>query len=42
MKTIGEKFPDFKKEAVVSLETGKEFKTLTQADIAGKRTDDYA
>jgi peroxiredoxin (alkyl hydroperoxide reductase subunit C) len=38
MKTIGEKFPDFKKEAVVSLEPGKEFKTLTQADIAGKWT----
>ena len=38
MKTIGEKFPDFKKEAVVSLEAGKEFKTLTQADIAGKWT----
>lgn len=38
MKTIGEKFPDFKKEAVVSLEPGKEFKTLTNADIAGKWT----
>ncbi len=38
MKTIGEKFPDFKKEAVVSLETGKEFKTLTQVDITGKWT----
>ncbi len=38
MKTIGEKFPEFKKEAVVSLEPGKEFKTLTQADIAGKWT----
>lgn len=36
MKTIGEKFPEFKKEAVVSLEAGKEFKTLTNADIAGK------
>lgn len=38
MKTIGEKFPEFKKESVVSLETGKEFKTLTNADIAGKWT----
>jgi peroxiredoxin (alkyl hydroperoxide reductase subunit C) len=38
MKTIGEKFPDFKKEAVVSLEVGKEFATLTNADIAGKWT----
>ncbi|MDX9883945.1 MAG: peroxiredoxin [Prolixibacteraceae bacterium] len=38
MKTIGEKFPEFKKEAVVSLEAGKEFKTLTNADIAGKWT----
>ncbi|HEX7585886.1 MAG TPA: peroxiredoxin [Prolixibacteraceae bacterium] len=38
MKTIGEKFPDFKKEAVVSLEAGKEFKTLTNIDIAGKWT----
>ena len=38
MKTIGEKFPDFKKEAVVSLEAGKEFQTLTNANIAGKWT----
>lgn len=38
MKTIGERFPDFKKEAVVSLEAGKEFKTLTNVDIAGKWT----
>lgn len=38
MKAIGEKFPEFKKEAVVSLEPGKEFKTLTNADIAGKWT----
>ncbi len=38
MKAIGEKFPDFKKEAVVSLEPGKEFKTLTNVDIAGKWT----
>ena len=38
MKTIGEKFPSFTKEAVVSLEAGKEFKTLTNADITGKWT----
>ncbi len=38
MKTINEKFPEFKKEAVVSLEFGKEFATLTNADIAGKWT----
>jgi len=38
MKTIGEKFPAFTKEAVVSLEAGKEFKTLTNADINGKWT----
>lgn len=38
MKTIGEKFPAFTKEAVVSLEPGKEFKTLTNADINGKWT----
>jgi len=38
MKTIGEKFPSYSKEAVVSLEMGKEFKTITNADIAGKWT----
>ena len=38
MKTISEKFPQFKKEAVVSLEAGKEFATLTNADITGKWT----
>lgn len=38
MKSIGEKFPEFKKKAVVSLEPGKEFKTITQADFAGKWT----
>jgi lipoyl-dependent peroxiredoxin subunit C len=38
MKTINEKFPEFKKDAVVSLEFGKEFATLTNADIAGKWT----
>lgn len=38
MKTINEKFPEFSKQAVVSLEVGKEFSTLTNADIAGKWT----
>ncbi len=38
MKTIGEKFPNYSKEAVVSLEMGKEFKTISNADIAGKWT----
>ena len=38
MKTIGEKFPAYSKEAVVSLETGKEFKTITNEDISGKWT----
>lgn len=39
MKTINEKFPDFKKKAVVSLEVGKEFvEEYTNADFAGKWT----
>ena len=38
MKTIGEKFPSYSKEAVVSLEPGKEFKTISNADISGKWT----
>jgi peroxiredoxin (alkyl hydroperoxide reductase subunit C) len=38
MKTIGEKFPDFEKEALVSLEADKEFKTLTLDDLTGKWT----
>jgi hypothetical protein len=29
MLTIGQKFPQFSKTAVVSLEKGKEFETLT-------------
>jgi len=33
MLTVGDKFPDFEKQAVVSLDPGKEFKTLTQQDI---------
>ena len=38
MKTIGEKFPEFKKDALVSLEMDKEFTTLTQDDLKGKWT----
>ncbi len=38
MLTIGQKFPEFKKEAVVSLVPGKEFQTLTNEDIKGKWT----
>ena len=33
MLTVGDKFPEFEKQAVISLEPGKEFKTLTQKDI---------
>jgi lipoyl-dependent peroxiredoxin subunit C len=33
MLTIGDKFPDFEKPAVVSLVPGKEFETLTLNDI---------
>ena len=29
MITIGQKFPSFEKKAVVSIEKGKEFETLT-------------
>jgi peroxiredoxin (alkyl hydroperoxide reductase subunit C) len=36
MLTIGQKFPEFKKTAVVSLETGKEFATLANEDLKGK------
>src|SRR5690606_22488173 len=36
MLTIGQKFPDFKKTAVVSLEMGKEFETITNEDLKGK------
>lgn len=36
MKTIGEKFPDFKKDALVSLQMDKEFKTLSLDDLKGK------
>ena len=43
MKTINEKFPEFKKEAVVSLEMGKEFATLTEkgVPVSGKESPSY-
>ena len=33
MLGVGKKFPDFKKKAVVSLEAGKEFETLTRSEV---------
>lgn len=36
--TVGSKFPDFKKKAVVSLEPGKEFKEISNQDVKGKWT----
>ena len=33
---IGEKFPDFSLQACVSIEKGKEFKTITSEDLRGK------
>jgi len=33
MLTIGDKFPEFKKQAVVSLEPGKEFESITSNDL---------
>jgi len=36
MLSVGEKFPDFKVAATVSLEKGKEFKEITNEDYAGK------
>lgn len=36
MLGVGEKFPDFKVTATVSLEKGKEFKEITNEDFAGK------
>jgi peroxiredoxin (alkyl hydroperoxide reductase subunit C) len=33
MLGVGKKFPDFKKKAVVSLEPGKEFETLTRSEV---------
>jgi len=36
MLGVGEKFPDFRVTATVSLEKGKEFKEITNEDYAGK------
>ena len=36
MLGVGEKFPDYSVTATVSLEKGKEFKTITNEDYAGK------
>ncbi|PYQ27998.1 MAG: alkyl hydroperoxide reductase [Acidobacteria bacterium] len=36
MLTVGDKFPQFKLNASVSREKGKEFKTVSNADYAGK------
>ena len=36
MKTIGNQFPDFNKTALVSLEAGKEFQKISNADLEGK------
>jgi alkyl hydroperoxide reductase subunit AhpC len=34
--TVGKQFPEFRKTSVVSLEKGKEFKEISNDDIAGK------
>ncbi len=36
MLTIGDKFPAFKQKATVSLEKGKEFRDVSEADYKGK------
>jgi len=36
MLTIGDKFPSFKQKAAVSLEKGKEFRDVSDADYKGK------
>ncbi|MBL8955140.1 MAG: peroxiredoxin, partial [Myxococcaceae bacterium] len=36
MLTVGDRFPEFKLQSVVSLDTGNEFKELTQTDSPGK------
>jgi len=36
MLTVGEKFPEFKLQAVVSLDRGKEFETITDDTYKGK------
>jgi lipoyl-dependent peroxiredoxin subunit C len=37
MLTVGDKFPAFEKKAVVSVEPGKEFKNISDADLTGGR-----
>src|ERR1043165_5358491 len=34
--TVGQKFPEFSKKSVVSIEKGKEFKEISNRDIEGK------
>lgn len=34
--TVGSKFPEFNKKAVVSIEKGKEFQNISNADLNGK------
>lgn len=36
MLTVGDRFPEFSLQAVTSLESGKEFETITQASHPGK------
>lgn len=36
MLTVGDRFPEFKLQAAVSLEAGKEFKEITNLDYEGK------
>ncbi len=36
--TVGERFPEFSKKSVVSIEKGKEFKEISNRDIDGKWT----
>lgn len=36
MKTVGERFPEFSLQAVVGLEPGKEFETITDRSHAGR------
>lgn len=36
MLTVGDKFPEFKLQAAVSLEKGKEFQEITEASFSGK------
>src|ERR1700731_1881790 len=38
LASVGEKFPEFKLKSVVSLDKGKEFKDISNADMKGKWT----